>query len=238
MRGAPRRQGAKAPSEAPSLLIADFDSVEQRDFFACSANDPTTLSTTITRLTGLLRTALLLSEVVCLTDMMIFDGAYFARIGLHDLGRELGMSSWRLPLVVLSRPHDGSVDFRAALESRLDNPNFIWQLEGLGYSRDEIRAHGERWLQAHADGLFEVRPWNGEKTPPLCPGGFLSRESARSVPESIETEQGRVIADEMLSVTTRSALLSALERRRENASSELLADLQRIEEWWLDAYLR
>lgn len=241
--------GSRQALARTATLIGEFDSTEQFAIFdeTRSAPDaPMQPARAIRRLTGLLRTGLLVSDVVYLTDAMIFDGPYFAEIGPEDLGRELGMSSWHVPIVVLSRPvlgPDGepAADFAEAFRSRLRNRAFVWQLRKYGYSRRQIRAHGERWIAAYERGLFDVVPWGGPGEDPALfhADGFLTRDAAGE-PPAMRTETGRRILAEQLAVAARSVLLTRLDgaRRRAPAGTAERADIEDIEQWWLDAYLR
>lgn len=234
MRGGTRRREASLVTSA--LLIADLDSTAQREIFERSS----TRAEAVATITGLLRTALLIGDAIYVTDAMILDGAYFSELDPFDVARELGMSSRNVPFVVLCQPgEDGKADLAWSLASRLQKGDgFIWQLAALGCSRDDIVAHGERWIAAQRAGLFEVRPWGAAKDTPMREKGFLSAAATSGIPDGLVTAAGRALADRMLGVAARSDLLRELKSAGTNADDALRQDLEIIEEWWLDAYLR
>ena len=101
------------------VLIAELDSVVQhrlqRELGTATAEQ---------HLVGVLRAAHLLAGTVLVTDAMLLDSRFFGSVGPAELAARLGMEPNRLPLSIVSR--DGSL--RSALEAKLADPGFDWQL--------------------------------------------------------------------------------------------------------------
>lgn len=82
-------------AETRAIMVAEFDSVAQAA--ALTTQGQTDF---LTRYTGMLRIARLLSSRVMLTDAMLLDGAYFALLGPDRVAAALGAAGGGFPLVV------------------------------------------------------------------------------------------------------------------------------------------
>ncbi|NLS11074.1 hypothetical protein HGQ17_13930 [Nesterenkonia sp. MY13] len=103
------------------IMIADLDSVAQRD----RLNQLTTRAQFEDETLAQIRTSLIISGKLLVTDAMLLDGAFFVHYTPRNLAHALGMAEHQLPLVILSTKDN----IRDALESRLENQNFTWQLQ-------------------------------------------------------------------------------------------------------------
>jgi len=228
------------PSPQPPprrMLVAELDSLEQATRYADSHGR---VHTAERDLTGMIRTAVLLSETLLVTDSMLFDGAYFMAVGPEGLMHRLGLPGQRLPLVVLSSHRT----LRESLTAKLNNHEFIWQLRdrnplGLSETRaqEELEAHWLDWIRASERGEFDVELYaerDGIPKPPFSLALDHDRLQNRALPASAQalasaaTEHGWVRRSDFHKAH-RVAVVAAPAEEHES--------LDRVLQWWNDSYL-
>jgi hypothetical protein len=133
---------------ASRILIAELDSPAQRARF-----DKVGPRQAIIELTGMLRIGMLVSHTVLVTDAMLLDGTYFITLGPDRVLRELGASESRYPLVVTGV----APNLRESLQTRLDNPNFLWSLAAVQSGElapATVRDTWQQWIRYVDDGII------------------------------------------------------------------------------------
>lgn len=95
---------AKADSKPRQIQVADFDSVRQASMWRQHGSVEASK-----RLVAVLRTAILLGDVLTIDRNQLFDGIFFLSLGPRGIARELGLSPGSvLPLKVKCQPESPS----------------------------------------------------------------------------------------------------------------------------------
>ncbi|MGW8484252.1 hypothetical protein ACWGJP_14060 [Microbacterium sp. NPDC055903] len=199
------------------VLIAELDSPAQAERF----REGEDARQAITELTGMLRTGMLISGTVLVTDAMVLDGAYFVRLGPDGVLRELGVAGTGEPLVITGT----APTLRAGLEARRENPDFAWSLEGVSYGRvpDSVADAWNRWLHATESGTIRYEQQTAADAPLRT--GPAPVASAQTLEIVAESKLGEV-------------LFRSIANRRIDDLSVSEDERARIRSWWTDAYLR
>lgn len=124
-------------------MIFELDSINQASKFGTDASK----SATVKEITGMIRSALVFSGEILVTDSMLLDGLYFQEIGPHGLASELGVSVYDLPLKVIGVA--GSL--KESLAQKLANPAFVWQTKrsvDTVWPSPEVAAVWDEWCNA------------------------------------------------------------------------------------------
>lgn len=219
------------------MLVAELDSLEQATRYL---NSNGRIHNAERELTGMIRTAVLLSETLLITDSMLFDGAYFMAVGPEGLMHRLGLPGQHLPLVVLSSHRT----LRESLTAKLNNHEFIWQLHEhnpLGLSASGAQAELERhwldWIRASERGEFDIELYTEREGMPKPPFSLSLDQDLLQSPAlpasalalaSTATEQGWV---------RRSDFHKAHRDAVAAAGPEEHDSLDHIRQWWNDSYL-
>lgn len=72
-----------------NIMVFELDSINQASKFGIAGSK----AAAIKEITGMIRSALVFSGELLVTDSMLLDGFYFQEIGPHGLASELGVSS-------------------------------------------------------------------------------------------------------------------------------------------------
>lgn len=222
-------RGTRGGSQADPtrVLIAELDSLEQARIFAESPGNP---AAAITRITGMLRAALFLSDTVLISDSMLLDGLYFAHVSPSELAATLGVDPHRLPLIVLS----SHTDLSLALEQKKANHEFVWQLEETELTEAAIEQHWESWTDAAASGSIKIQKW-GAVPADSRTGSFIGDHQPPhlgAIPDELKT-----LLLLGVSAPARSDFFSLLNEARGIASPEHTVLLNHFQQWWNARYL-
>lgn len=196
------------------IMVAELDSIAQQEVFDAA----TDRAAAVRAISGWLRSALVLSGRILVTDSMLLDGRYFMELGPEGVARELGASVRDLPLTICGvQP-----TLRAGLEQKLAQPGFEWQLHyGLSTRPDKPAKHHrrvwEKWLLALDEGSITyvcvlppspIGP-NGHPGLPLDPGPLVD-----DLPMDTEflhfSPEIRGFAEESMEFTSRSVFVGRL----------------------------
>lgn len=204
--------------------------MEQGKRYTCAAGDFVSAER---ELTGMIRTAILLSETLLVTDSMLLDGAYFLSVGPEGLAHRLGLAGQPLPIVVLtSHP-----TLRESLAAKRSDPTFTWQVEADGLARAEL-GREETWLAwvlASESGLFTIERYTErdgaaknqfDLVLPAEPDGVAQPTPAAAL-ATLAREQGW---------RKRSEFMNAHRLAVSLADPADLPGLDRTHRWWNDAY--
>jgi len=223
MRG--RRSGNQA--DASRVFIAELDSLEQARIFAEAPGNP---AAAITRITGMIRAALFLSDTVLISDSMLLDGLYFAHVSPLELAATLGVDPHRLPLMVLS----SHTDLSLALEQKKANEEFVWQLEASALTALEIEEHWASWIHAAASGSIQISKWGAVPAGSRA-GNFIGDHrppELTAIPKEVELLLLRGV-----SAPSRSDFFALLDEAKTIASPEHAEVLNQFQQWWNARYL-
>lgn len=229
-------RGRVGIADGGRILVAELDSIEQARMFA---REPTPAHAQ-RAVIGLVRTAALLADRVVLTDSMLLDGIAFLTLGPGGTAAGLGVAAHDLPFTILSR----SPTLRAALETKLATPGFLWQAADSDALRDgseawpylRVRTVWEEWVRAAENGDLIVEFTDTARGG--SPSAFAEELEARlsaAVPAGL-TSPAITLTAQTRRVVTR----SAFENRFAAAVAEhpnSRADLGSVRDWWNEAYL-
>lgn len=194
------------------VLILEFDSMLQAARFD-AASSP---AEAIEELTGILRTALLVTDRVTLVDSMVFDGMYFAHMPPDALAQALGVHASALPIEILIEKDT----LAASLQAKRDK-DFAWQTHGrIDPQRRE--AAWSAWVDM--DGRVRTAPY-GSMPPLTAP----RREWAASL-----SAPARALLDEIAAELGRTVAVSAIDRARTRHPAD--PDVRAVGRWWHNAY--
>lgn len=163
------------------VLVLEFDSVNQAMRF-----DLQPPRQAINQLTGMLRSALLVSERVILTDSMVLDGTYFGFMSPSRVAMALGTHIEALPLTIICTKGD----LRTSLQEKLNNDRFVWQSR-RHFDETQLRAQREAWCDVAA--MLEVKPYKPMPSPSPADRRWVETlsEGARAYLARIEAVQER-----------------------------------------------
>ncbi len=215
------------------ILIAELDSMAQRARF-----DSRPDATALRELTGMVRTAYLLSDRIVVTDAMLLDGIYFMHMTPDRIAVALGVAPYELPMTVLS----GFSRLGDALDAKRSARDQIWQtgdrVEVPGWPERVVEAQ-RQWIESAEAGVFDIEPFadSGEDR---AGSGFV-----RSVPDpdwvaALPAGPAALLAQALAAPsrsvfeTAHDASVAALEVG--GASGERAA-LGAVADWWRGAYL-
>lgn len=203
----------RAASLRSRVLVLELDSIRQADRFA----DADSVEDAVTELTGVIRTALLLTDRISVTDSMLFDGTYFAHMPPDALAQALGVHASALPIEIIAS-HD---TLAASLRNKRDAVGFEWQ-SGKHLTRDRMARHHEAWVAM--EGRISLSRYGA--MPDLLPPDPDWLESltptAVSLVERIRGERRRSLA-----------LAAIAEAQQSSPHDNAVANVRR---WWLNGY--
>lgn len=208
------------------VLIAELDSIIQCEAYG-EGIPPALVSA---RYVGMIRTALVLSEQLLITDSMLLDGTFFAQYSPFELALLLGAPPHKLPLTVLSS-HSKLAN---SLEAKRENATFLWQLRASGLSDQEISNHWARWVQASESGAIAIETYSVDVHGPPAGSRFLLSD----LPDVVRgfSPNLQILAEKSLLMASRSGLLRLIQEEQ-SILSENAEDLSFIKSWWNQSYL-
>ncbi|SDK43879.1 hypothetical protein SAMN05216282_10657 [Cryobacterium psychrotolerans] len=225
-----------AASKAPlrRALIGELDSVEQSHAYAGVGVAAQTIAEA--RILGMIRTGVLLSENVLITDSMLLDGVFFLSVGPTELAARLGRTGLPLPLILSTL----SGSLRAALEAKEADPTFTWQLRKHGFlgggdgawPPPRVRAAWDAWIDASERGLLPLDtdhvqgPFDPAIRRALLTG--VDRPANLSEPAAGLLAVGTTLTRRSTFTTTHDAAVQL---------SPQVTDFDAVHTWWNDAYL-
>ncbi|MEO6200896.1 MAG: hypothetical protein ABIX44_07020 [Cryobacterium sp.] len=228
-------KASKAPLRR--ALIDELDSLQQARAYSGKGGITQTIAEA--QILGMIRTGVLLSEHVLITDSMLLDGVFFLSIGPTELAARLGRTGLPLPLILSTR----SASLRAALEAKQNNPQFIWQLREHGFlgagesdfawPPPRVQQAWSAWIEASERGLL---PHDTEHV--QHPKAFDTAIQTAFLAYAGRREFEGPAADLVASAanqTRRSGF--QLEYDSALAQSTQPADVEAVGTWWNDAYL-
>lgn len=143
-------------SSVDFVLINEFDSVEQSKLIAEMTLSGLDTSAIESHFVGLLRMGLILCQEVVVTDAMLLDGKFFHMVGPQDLEHRLGLAGQTLGIRVLS----SHSTLRQALEAKLADTSFVWQLNSLdspGFPSRDTQSRWLEWVEAEERGALSMK---------------------------------------------------------------------------------
>ncbi|MBM7829676.1 hypothetical protein JOE59_000381 [Agromyces cerinus] len=215
------------------ILIAELDSMAQRARFDSRAD-----ATAIRELTGMVRTAYLLSDRIVVTDAMLLDGIYFMHMTPDRIAVALGVAPYELPMTVLSGFHR----LGDALEAKRSSREQVWQTGERGDVpgwADRVTSAQRQWIESAEAGAFAIEPF-ADPVEVRADGGFV-----RSVPDpdwvAALPAGPAALLTQSLTAPSRSAFEIARDRSvaaldGQGAAGELEA-FGAVADWWRGAYL-
>lgn len=238
-------------SKAPlrRALIGELDSLEQAQ--AYSGTDGVTQTIAEARILGMIRTGVLLSENVLITDSMLLDGVFFLSVGPTELAARLGRTGLPLPLILST----GSASLRAALEAKQNDSTFTWQLRQhgfLGAGEGDVAWPPQRvqdawaaWIEASERGLLPLDTDHVQDPAAFNPAIQRALLNRADRPEL--SGAAAVLMATGATLTRRSDFLaeydSAVEQPEQPEQTgqpdqpTQPADFDAVRTWWNDAYL-
>lgn len=197
-----------------TVMILELDSVRQAEYFDKAAHPLEAVS----KITGMIRTALLVSEELTITDSMLLDGMYFAHMPPQQLAQALGVHVHDLPLQVLCS--DETLD--ESLKTKWMREDFIWQLRSR-LPEERLGSHWAAWTDPVLD--LRIGSFRTMANLPVPDERWAARLSERS----------RALLDS-ISITKRRSVAHAA------ISAAVVADpgetgIEQVARWWNHRYL-
>ncbi len=144
--------GSSKNQSVSRVLLLDLDSVKQSERLGpLIQHDSAGLKQAICDIMGMIRTALLVSDELLITDSMLLDGIFFALHSPTELAIALDVPIKELPMTFVCE--GGSLS--NSLKSKRSRPDFEWQLDKYGLTPQEMERHWNAWLEFEQTLSFE-----------------------------------------------------------------------------------
>lgn len=196
-------------------LVVDLDSVRQADLWLAQGRGEA-----VERLRAMVRTAVLLTDEIIVTDAQLLDGVFFLDLGPDGIAAALGLAPGaELPMRIVARDSDLS----QALAQMCDAPGFEWSSRRVATEDsgrvDDVQRRQE-WVRAAHTGRFPVESFHGKV---FDFGAALERSAAP--PEEVPAE----IVQTLRGITRRSDVVRAL-----GGGDPVDEAQRRAAYWWWD----
>ncbi|GAB3847425.1 hypothetical protein [Nesterenkonia populi] len=222
---------AEDPQQLRHIMVAELDTVAQ----GCRRLQLDTAAAFEAEMLTQIRTSLMLSDRLLLTDVMLLDSPFFTTYTPEKLAHSLGLVEHQLPITVLSR-HSTLAE---ALQVRIEDSTFLWQLQRTSVEADwqtsSIRAAWDAWIHAADAGRIRFAQQTAQPAPDEP---FVHAEPPVGL--QFTTEVGQNLLAEAQQATKRSTVFDG--HQEATSSPTLTAEEQQecdnVRDWWNYEYLR